>query len=121
MFIAPTIDNHAEDHDPDDVNEVPVVRDGLERNLPLITYLAGNDQTQQCNKHQQPERHVDRVKACEREVGAPEKIAADRDGFLEQARILTHLAEKKHGAEQDGRYIQSANRFLFFPSDRSAI
>src|SRR4029453_1080680 len=93
-----------EEEDPDDVDEVPVEAEDLDRRVPFLRELAAYGHPQDHRQDTNPDDHVERVHARQREVD--EKEEPDLTGDRRQVMTLRHIEEASRREERDGRAVR---------------
>src|SRR4051812_1825285 len=86
--------DEGEDHDPDDVDEVPVQRGEVDVDRVLRPEPASVVDREQGEEPENPGGHVGPVKAGEGEEGAAEQVGADRQPLVDERGELVRLEAK---------------------------
>src|SRR5581483_8982857 len=87
-----------EDHDPHDVDEVPVEAGDLDHLGLLLRQLAPQRQVPQRQQHHDAERDVHAVEPGEHEEARAEEVGLDGEALADERRELVHLAGDERGA-----------------------
>src|SRR5690606_18788021 len=93
----------AEEQDPDDVHEVPVVADDVGADGLLVRVRAGHVGTRDHEEEgDEAAEDVDAVEAGGEEEHGPVHVGGDEVALTEQREVLPHLAADEDGAEDEG-------------------
>src|SRR4029453_6921145 len=93
-----------EKEDPDDVDEVPVQAEDLDRRVPFLRELAAYGHPQNHRQDANPDHHVERVHARQREVDEHED--PDLIGDRRQVMALRHIEEASRREQRDRRAVR---------------
>src|SRR5688500_7079191 len=94
-----------EDHDPDDVDEVPVQRREIHVQRVVRAEAALDVDREERPEPEHARRHVRAVEAGEREERRPEQVGAEREPLVDERGELVRLEAEEDHAE-DGRHGQ---------------
>src|SRR5579864_7164682 len=89
-----------EDHDPDDVDEVPVQASDLHHLGLLLRELAPQRKVPEREQHHDAERDVHAMEPREHEEAGAEEVGLDREALADERGELVHLAGDERGAEE---------------------
>src|SRR5581483_967613 len=91
--------DHGEDHDPDDVDEVPVEAHELDRHALTLRDLARERHRDEGQEHQDTDRHVRTVEAGEHVEGRSEQVRRELQPLSIEGRELVDLPTDERHAE----------------------
>src|SRR5579859_6754553 len=91
----------AEEHDPDDVDEMPVQRRSLDHVVMLRRELASLAAIEDDAEHEDPAEDVGAVEAGEGEVRRPERAGVEGQPVVEKEGVVVRLKEEEDDAEDE--------------------